>query len=111
MIRRPPRSTRVRSSAASDVYKRQFHDCLKPQLKGNVTSFAHTEDINTQICRRRRRRGNRTLGAWSSTQFIGIDDKRSLGSLRAQNFTSNEVHDKSMTCTQATADSNGSGAP
>ena len=26
MIRRPPRSTRVRSSAASDVYKRQLHD-------------------------------------------------------------------------------------
>ena len=25
MIRRPPRSTRVRSSAASDVYKRQDH--------------------------------------------------------------------------------------
>ena len=25
MIRRPPRSTRVRSSAASDVYKRQFY--------------------------------------------------------------------------------------
>src|SRR5665254_2441 len=25
MIRRPPRSTRVRSSAASDVYKRQVH--------------------------------------------------------------------------------------
>src|SRR5665811_2218033 len=26
MIRRPPRSTRVRSSAASDVYKRQVRD-------------------------------------------------------------------------------------
>src|SRR5665811_1579918 len=26
MIRRPPRSTRVRSSAASDVYKRQIGD-------------------------------------------------------------------------------------
>src|SRR5665811_65160 len=26
MIRRPPRSTRVRSSAASDVYKRQAQD-------------------------------------------------------------------------------------
>src|SRR5450756_3121167 len=26
MIRRPPRSTQSRSSAASDVYKRQFHD-------------------------------------------------------------------------------------
>src|SRR5665811_2476296 len=29
MIRRPPRSTRVRSSAASDVYKRQFFDHAK----------------------------------------------------------------------------------
>src|SRR5665811_2257883 len=28
MIRRPPRSTRVRSSAASDVYKRQVIDAL-----------------------------------------------------------------------------------
>src|SRR5665811_323223 len=28
MIRRPPRSTRVRSSAASDVYKRQVADYL-----------------------------------------------------------------------------------
>src|SRR5665811_1417486 len=27
MIRRPPRSTRVRSSAASDVYKRQSLNC------------------------------------------------------------------------------------
>src|SRR5665811_579501 len=27
MIRRPPRSTRVRSSAASDVYKRQVETC------------------------------------------------------------------------------------
>src|SRR5665811_2315981 len=27
MIRRPPRSTRVRSSAASDVYKRQINAC------------------------------------------------------------------------------------
>src|SRR5665811_633372 len=30
MIRRPPRSTRVRSSAASDVYKRQVYD--KPMI-------------------------------------------------------------------------------
>ena len=29
MIRRPPRSTRVRSSAASDVYKRQMQDCIR----------------------------------------------------------------------------------
>eukprot|EP00657_Telonema_sp_P-1_P000264 TRINITY_DN10482_c0_g1_i1.p1 TRINITY_DN10482_c0_g1~~TRINITY_DN10482_c0_g1_i1.p1 ORF type:complete len:105 (+),score=23.33 TRINITY_DN10482_c0_g1_i1:100-414(+) len=31
MIRRPPRSTQSRSSAASDVYKRQCHTCrLRP---------------------------------------------------------------------------------
>src|SRR5665811_2426169 len=29
MIRRPPRSTRVRSSAASDVYKRQEYDSVR----------------------------------------------------------------------------------
>ena len=29
MIRRPPRSTRKESSAASDVYKRQIHDCCR----------------------------------------------------------------------------------
>src|SRR5665811_1649762 len=29
MIRRPPRSTRVRSSAASDVYKRQYYEETK----------------------------------------------------------------------------------
>src|SRR5665254_10801 len=32
MIRRPPRSTRVRSSAASDVYKRQHQDGRGAQL-------------------------------------------------------------------------------
>src|SRR5665811_2566987 len=32
MIRRPPRSTRVRSSAASDVYKRQAQDYKKELL-------------------------------------------------------------------------------
>src|SRR5665811_268715 len=30
MIRRPPRSTRVRSSAASDVYKRQVYELSGP---------------------------------------------------------------------------------
>src|SRR5665254_11989 len=36
MIRRPPRSTRVRSSAASDVYKRQgFVPLVSEMLKGS----------------------------------------------------------------------------
>ena len=37
MIRRPPRSTRVRSSAASDVYKRQHLEML---IFGLVLSIA-----------------------------------------------------------------------
>ena len=38
MIRRPPRSTRVRSSAASDVYKRQLLVMPKYRVKNY---FAH----------------------------------------------------------------------
>ena len=38
MIRRPPRSTLSPSSAASDVYKRQWEWC-PPIEKGNKSSF------------------------------------------------------------------------
>src|SRR5665254_22464 len=33
MIRRPPRSTRVRSSAASDVYKRQVYGVTRERIR------------------------------------------------------------------------------
>ena len=36
MIRRPPRSTQSRSSAASDVYKRQTDDVHRPQVAVGV---------------------------------------------------------------------------
>src|SRR5665213_2666773 len=39
MIRRPPRSTQSRSSAASDVYKRQLYDRLL-DLVDDVGAFA-----------------------------------------------------------------------
>src|SRR5665811_2638635 len=39
MIRRPPRSTRVRSSAASDVYKRQDRMPLVTALGCSVTAL------------------------------------------------------------------------
>ena len=43
MIRRPPRSTRVRSSAASDVYKRQEEACkITNQLIKEVESNGFT---------------------------------------------------------------------
>src|SRR5665811_2604647 len=41
MIRRPPRSTRVRSSAASDVYKRQvLYGRGASDMKGAIACFA-----------------------------------------------------------------------
>eukprot|EP00657_Telonema_sp_P-1_P005751 TRINITY_DN23375_c0_g1_i1.p1 TRINITY_DN23375_c0_g1~~TRINITY_DN23375_c0_g1_i1.p1 ORF type:complete len:137 (-),score=68.93 TRINITY_DN23375_c0_g1_i1:333-743(-) len=45
MIRRPPRSTQSRSSAASDVYKRQ-----EKQLKKIPNATSHAEDRVTQLC-------------------------------------------------------------
>src|SRR5665811_2121608 len=42
MIRRPPRSTRVRSSAASDVYKRQA-GLLRRPLRPSRSGSAHLE--------------------------------------------------------------------
>src|SRR5450756_3089843 len=40
MIRRPPRSTQSRSSAASDVYKRQAPSCGKPREKAHQETAA-----------------------------------------------------------------------
>ena len=42
MIRRPPRSTLDRSSAASDVYKRQVHHRTTPGRPGQGAERQHT---------------------------------------------------------------------
>ena len=47
MIRRPPRSTRVRSSAASDVYKRQ--DVALPPQDGGGTPFPQEEGVGAPL--------------------------------------------------------------
>src|SRR5665811_2627717 len=50
MIRRPPRSTRVRSSAASDVYKRQAHRCddrLNSPIPNRTRAHAHRGYLET----------------------------------------------------------------
>ena len=44
MIRRPPRSTLDRSSAASDVYKRQGYDNIPTVLKINITLEKKTDE-------------------------------------------------------------------
>ena len=45
MIRRPPRSTRVRSSAASDVYKRQKKDFVPALTKAIKDGWAPPEAV------------------------------------------------------------------
>src|SRR5665811_916383 len=50
MIRRPPRSTRVRSSAASDVYKRQMQMNGKgAKIWEEMTGKAYSEQSNIAI--------------------------------------------------------------
>src|SRR5665811_442887 len=71
MIRRPPRSTRVRSSAASDVYKRQLIDSdvielddLPPAIRGD-----HAAALGPSL------RRNDTLRAWASRYVRLIVDR------------------------------------
>ena len=52
MIRRPPRSTRVRSSAASDVYKRQVQ---RRALPGSI-GLGHAKDAAAKPCRQQQSR-------------------------------------------------------
>ena len=50
MIRRPPRSTLDRSSAASDVYKRQeLADALVELLELDVTQAQRTEELRREM--------------------------------------------------------------
>src|SRR5665811_1862540 len=47
MIRRPPRSTRVRSSAASDVYKRQLYTMsIYPTVIGGFPNYFLEMDLS-----------------------------------------------------------------
>src|SRR5665811_168167 len=49
MIRRPPRSTRVRSSAASDVYKRQDFKRLKDGIPAKVATIEYDPNRSARI--------------------------------------------------------------
>src|SRR5450756_1308599 len=46
MIRRPPRSTQSRSSAASDVYKRQLCDC---PISGGCKTHRKHLDVESEM--------------------------------------------------------------
>src|SRR5450756_1868582 len=49
MIRRPPRSTQSRSSAASDVYKRQVYSHIKYSDKPFMGSVTHPERAQDSV--------------------------------------------------------------
>eukprot|EP01102_Stenamoeba_stenopodia_P008632 TRINITY_DN2507_c0_g2_i1.p1 TRINITY_DN2507_c0_g2~~TRINITY_DN2507_c0_g2_i1.p1 ORF type:complete len:511 (+),score=128.17 TRINITY_DN2507_c0_g2_i1:3-1535(+) len=67
MIRRPPRSTRVRSSAASDVYKRQI-DHSSTYIKENPSvSNPSVNQISNQISSIHLNRSNTGISTPSST--------------------------------------------
>src|SRR5665811_2599245 len=72
MIRRPPRSTRVRSSAASDVYKRQLHMSrdliLTAVLVASCVSFV-TIPLSGHISDRIGRRKMYLIGAATTGLF------------------------------------------
>ena len=48
MIRRPPRSTRKESSAASDVYKRQIQDCVLP-TRSKTAALNDLEKLHKEL--------------------------------------------------------------
>src|SRR5665811_1255665 len=83
MIRRQPRSTRVRSSAASDVYKRQpqrasaieIRECdLRGRDEGNGDGFPSVAAINRQ----RHGAFTRKCQAATGSQAIQLSNVRGL---------------------------------
>src|SRR5665811_249595 len=99
MIRRPPRSTRVRSSAASDVYKRQTE--LNPITffsYGNKTyscRFVVDNPYCTLICNNSRNR----LGRCGKRYAHHVETNRTHGSHCLEFFQSNRADLKSFSHT------------
>src|SRR5665811_53261 len=71
MIRRPPRSTRVRSSAASDVYKRQGN--LQSIKRGKKFNPINISEEGLELIELIALDCENTEGQWHSTTEIKID--------------------------------------
>src|SRR5680860_1919223 len=74
MIRRPPRSTQSRSSAASDVYKRQKRDIEKPFLMPLEDIFS-IEGRGTVVTGRIERG---VVNINQEVELVGIKDTRKV---------------------------------
>src|SRR5680860_1033156 len=80
MIRRPPRSTQSRSSAASDVYKRQvrcFEDDEITHVDGDIDPIRDIETISTELIladlQVAEKRGDRLVRAARGDKSIEFD--------------------------------------
>src|SRR5428012_842 len=71
MIRRPPRSTQSRSSAASDVYKRQGRSCANPKDQRTERRTA-TRNPGSALWIQRMKSMNRTTIALSLGVLAGL---------------------------------------
>src|SRR5450756_2466088 len=75
MIRRPPRSTQSRSSAASDVYKRQDTECAFTFTSGvNLTSIQYCVTANGNIVQIEIPEGVPLISAASLGEGYGVCD-------------------------------------
>src|SRR5450756_3126436 len=71
MIRRPPRSTQSRSSAASDVYKRQVYVNVHTVGYASVTTIAHYKTTNHKKSGKAGKKGDASIGYYISRATPG----------------------------------------
>eukprot|EP01016_Furgasonia_blochmanni_P055158 TRINITY_DN9180_c0_g2_i6.p3 TRINITY_DN9180_c0_g2~~TRINITY_DN9180_c0_g2_i6.p3 ORF type:complete len:104 (+),score=18.16 TRINITY_DN9180_c0_g2_i6:21-332(+) len=82
MIRRPPRSTQSRSSAASDVYKRQIIIVIQKILQQSSCLLFKMMAMNGRLKRGARRNKNTSKCRWvdrrNETPCLGQNDNSSV---------------------------------
>src|SRR5665811_2443346 len=84
MIRRPPRSTRVRSSAASDVYKRQ--------IENNAVLCGIVHHWNTAGCEHLERHERDIGRGQDETGYAAIVESTEFGWAEAVSYTHLRAH-------------------
>eukprot|EP00657_Telonema_sp_P-1_P012014 TRINITY_DN8086_c0_g1_i1.p1 TRINITY_DN8086_c0_g1~~TRINITY_DN8086_c0_g1_i1.p1 ORF type:complete len:111 (-),score=78.36 TRINITY_DN8086_c0_g1_i1:28-360(-) len=89
MIRRRPRSTQSRSSAASDVYKRQ----VSTQSTGNASVNAQREAMAKQEAEMAQRKAQEAEEKARRKERLTQDLKELLGQMRAVSYTHLRAHE------------------
>src|SRR5680860_462116 len=71
MIRRPPRSTQSRSSAASDVYKRQADRLLAEGIEATVVDLRSLKPLDWPTIEAAVKRTSKVLIVYEDNEFLG----------------------------------------